>query len=221
MGKPEIHAIFERVFGRSMSEHDHLAFSQMFAAGSPELLESQSYVAEVVVSYFQLEQLRTTVENASQQILANVQQDSEAAVRAMVQDAIKRIHASAPQSSVAFYRATIFYAFFSIFAAFAAVMAVYGTLSCGWMIPPWLDAREQGKVEFAEKFAQASGRRWDWNRVAIAHDPSVSEVLRIAADYREGRDPYADLRSTGACKAAGHRVTVVSGNRFCRVQISR
>lgn len=57
MGKPEIHAIFERVFGRSMSEHDHLAFSQMFAAGSPELLESQSYVAEVVVSYFQLEQL--------------------------------------------------------------------------------------------------------------------------------------------------------------------
>ncbi|MXO48117.1 hypothetical protein GRI69_07595 [Erythrobacter vulgaris] len=209
-------ALFKQATGRAMLPEDADQLRDFLLLAPEALAQSPTYVADLMVRYVQWRQLRDTVSDASDTILAQIQTRSEAVVQKMVDDTVERIHKASPSTQASFFSAFSWgSAVFTIGFA-AALLLTFGLFTQGYVKPQWFTEESFAKINFAEGVEEAVGGDVDWHRREAPFDESLVEILNYANARGTNADPYHLLRLYESCQYPGQESYRSRGKLMCR-----
>ena len=213
-------AIFQQVTGRVMQREDADELRRLRAHMPAALANSPSYNFNLIVTYDQMHQLRSVVASASQAIVDDVEHQSTAAVTRLVDDAVKRIHASSPSAERAYFQAMCFLFMYLLVTVTLAIAMVFTMLGQGWIRPNWLTAEATEKVRFADAVEKALGPiPVDWTRREGSPDQSLIDVVSFARARGTSTDPHRRMSDFEACRGPGLVAYPSRGRTMCRFEV--
>lgn len=221
MATLDLEGIFVQVTGRELGKADREELRRLRARMPSALADSPSYMFDLVVKYHQSQQLRETIAGASDTILGDVERRTDRAVSKLVDKSVQRIHASAPSQSHAFYRATVAVSILVLICGVLTTVAIFGALSGGIIVPPWLSEKAAAQVAFAKEVeARIAPGSVDWTMREGQADASLMDILRYLEARGTETDPVWQLAQMKRCRSPS-AVAFRSGNKsMCRFEVS-
>lgn len=213
-------ALFQQVTGRVMRREDADELRRLRAHMPAALADSPSYNFNLVVTYDQMHKLRSVIASASEAIVNDVEHQSAAAVTRLVDDSVKRIHASSPSTERAYFQAMCFLFMYLLVTVTLAIAMVFTMLGQGWIRPNWLTAESNEKVRFADAIEKALGTsQVDWTRREGPPDQSLIDVVSFARARGTATDPYRRISDFEACRGPGLVAYPSRGRTMCRFEV--
>ena len=219
-GTLDFHAIFEQATGRPMLRREADDLRRLRAHMPAGLAESPAYTYDLIVTYHLAQELRNTIAEASRVIRADAQLQSKIVVTEMVENAVKRIHATSPSSQAAQYRALTAGAAVLIMATCIASAATLTAVSQGWIAPSWLTEEASAKVLFADAIEERIGPgKVDWTMRAGEPDQSLLDIVQYVAQRGTPDDPFQQVSKLKQCKAPGQTSRRTRNMTICSFQV--
>lgn len=216
----DLFSIFEQAAGRPMLQSESDDLRRLRATMPPSLAESPSYTYNLALTYHLAQQLRDTVDDVSRTIRNDSQRQSKVVVAEMVENAVRRIHASSPASQAAQYRALTAGALVLIMATCIASAAILTAVSKGWIAPSWLTEEASAKVHFADVLEERLGSgKVDWTMRAGEPDKSLLDIVQYVEKRGTPDDPFQQLSALKQCKGSGQVSRRHRGVTTCSFQV--
>lgn len=216
----DLEELYEQVTGRKMRKEDREALRLLLSHMPGALGDSPSYMFDLVVKYHQWQQLRETIAAASDEIVGDVERQSEQAVSKLIDKSVARIHASAPSQTAAFYRAIVAACVLVVICVMLTAIGIFGAISHGLMVPPWLSEEAAGKVAWAEAVeARVGPGSIDWTMREGQPDTSLLDILRYLEQRGTEIDPVRQLAEIRRCSSPGAVAYRRAGKSMCRFQL--
>jgi hypothetical protein len=212
--------LFRHVTGREMSEEDAAEFLRLRAHMPSGLADSPSFNFDLIYRYNGLLEFRKAISEAANYVAEDVQRQSKVAVAKLVDDSVKRIHASSPASSAAYYRGLWAAVAVMLFTSIVSTAAVYGALSTGTISPPWLSQQEAAKVLWADEVEARIGRGdVDWLMRKGKPDASLMAILHHLEERPGGSEAIRDRAQIKACQFPGAVAYRSAGKSYCKFRV--
>lgn len=216
----DIGTLFREMTGREMTGSDAERLRQLRRALPDPAAHSPSLMADIILMENARACLNESIERASSTITGNVQAQSERAVAHLVDESVKRIHSSSPDTSRAYIKVFILFQIWTAIVAATLWLVISAAMTLGYLIPPYLSEEASQKVAFANAVEDRIGLgSVDWLRREGRVDPSLMGILESLEHQDTAQDPVRQLSEFRACRGPGMVPYGSPGRTRCRFDV--